>query len=146
MNARLPLTRHLVSAAGFSLALGLGVFAANDARADEAFTISVDAPAAKVGAPTSVKVRIKPGAGRHINKDYPTSVKITAPGGVDLPKASISAKDAGKVEEAEAWIDVAYTAKVAGKKSFTGTVSFAVCTATSCDPRKAPVNFDVDVK
>ena len=81
-----------------------------------------------------------------MNKDYPTSVKLTAPAGVDLAKASFTARESGKIEEQEARIDVAFTATDAGKKSFSGTVKFAVCTATSCDPRSAPVNFVVDVK
>jgi hypothetical protein len=110
-----------------------------------AFNLSIDAPAAKVGAPAQAHLKVTPGPGHHVNKDYPTSLKLTAPAGVELAKPNLSDKD-GKVEEAQAAFDVLYTAKEAGKKTFTGKFSFAVCTAQTCEPHTEKVSFTVDVK
>ena len=128
-----------------ALTFSMSSFAPLLAHADDAYTVSIESPSAKVGAPAVAKVVIKPGAGRHINKEFPTNVKLVVPAGVELPKPTISARDSGRIEEQEASIDVKYTAREAGKKTFTGTVKFAVCTATSCDPRTVPIHFTVDV-
>jgi hypothetical protein len=122
------------------------LFAAAASGEPAPFAIAVDAPAAKVGTAAQAHVKVTAGPGRHVNKDYPTSLKLTAPAGVELPKPTITAKDGAKIEEAQASFDVAFTAKEAGKKTFNGTVSFAVCTATTCDPHKEKVSFTVDVK
>jgi hypothetical protein len=122
------------------------LLAAGSAPAEEqAFHIMIDAPSAKVGAPAQAHFKLTPGPGRHVNKDFPTSLKLTAPAGVDLPKPTLLAKD-GKVEEAQAAFDVAFTAKEAGKKTFTGKLSFAVCTAQTCEPHNEKVSFTVVVQ
>ena len=127
------------------LPLALLCFAAPAALADPSYALTIDAPSAKVGAPAQAHLKVTPGPGHHVNKDYPTSLKLTAPTGVELPKPNLTAKD-GKVEEAQAAFDVAFTAKEAGKKTFTGKLSFAVCTAETCEPHTEKVSFTVDVK
>jgi hypothetical protein len=130
-----------------SVPLGLAAVArANAPTVEEPpFRISIDAPPSQVGSAAQAHVKVTAGPGRHVNKDFPTSLKLTAPTGVDLPKPTITGKDGAKVEEAQALFDVAYTAKEMGKKTFTGVVSFAVCTATACDPHRENVSFTVDV-
>lgn len=111
------------------------------------YTVSAVVPAAKVGAAASAHIEIKPAAGYHVNKDFPTSLKLVAPAGVDLPKAKLAKGDAGvKVEEKEAGFDVPFTVKEAGKKTITGQLSFAVCTETSCVPQKTQVSINVEAK
>jgi hypothetical protein len=39
-----------------------------------------------------------------------------------------------------------FTASTAGDKAFTGKVKFAVCTETSCDPKKEELAFNVKVQ
>ena len=132
-----------------ALALLLGAFSPVAASAGEPFTVSVDpTPGAKVGAPVTARVRVKAAAGYHLNKDFPTSLKLTAPTGVELTKAAFSVKDGGVklVGEGEAQVEVPFTPREVGAKSFSGTFSFAVCTESSCDPRKVPVTFAVQVK
>jgi hypothetical protein len=131
-----------------SLALLLGLLAAPAlAGGPEPFTVVVDAPAARVGASAVARVKVQPAAGYHFNKDFPTSLKLVAPAGVELQHAQLKKTDPGvTVAESGASFEVPFTAKDAGKKSFSGTVSFAVCTATTCDPRRATVAFVVDVK
>ncbi len=111
----------------------------------ENFTVSVEAPPSKAGAAATAKVSVKPAAGFHFNKEFPTSLKLVAPEGVALTKENMTKAD-GKVEEAGASFDVVYTAKAAGKKTINGTLKFAVCTASTCDPRTAKVAINVDVK
>jgi|SRR5579871_6342600 len=109
------------------------------------YSVAVAAPAAKVGAAAKASITLKPATGFHVNKEYPTSLKVVAPDGVELPKAAFNKAD-GKVSETEASFEVPFTAKAAGPKTFTGTLRFAVCTASTCDPKSVPVKFTVEVK
>lgn len=119
----------------------------HNAAAPTGFVLKVDAPAAKVGQKSVAKVKITPGAGFHMNKEYPTSlVFTTVPAGVLVDKMKLTAKDAAKFEEAGAEFDVAYTAAQPGKKVVSGELKFAVCSATTCDPKKSNVSFEIDVK
>jgi hypothetical protein len=137
-----------------SVALGvaLGVAFGTAARAQENATLSsyvlkVEAPPAKKGQKAVAKVKITPAAGYHMNKEYPTSLVFSAvPTGVTVDKPKLTMKDAAKWEEAGGEFDVAYTAAEAGKKTVTGEIKFAVCSATTCDPKKSNVSFEIDVK
>jgi hypothetical protein len=113
---------------------------------DTSFVVKVEAPSAKKAHKGVAKVHIAPGAGYHVNKDYPTSVSVVAPDGVVVDKPKQTAKDAVKLEEAGADFEVAYTPSDTGKKVFSGELKFAVCSAHSCDPKKAPLSFTVEVK
>jgi hypothetical protein len=114
--------------------------------ADPSYTLKLDVPPAKKGQRTVVKVHVMPGAGYHMNKDFPTSLSLTPPQGVTLEKAKLTKADAAKWEEAGGDFDVALTVADAGSKTVTGELKFAVCTATSCDPKKEQVSFTVVVK
>jgi hypothetical protein len=129
-------------AVGFLALFGNCIFSAS-AFADSSFTINVDAPAAQKAHKGVAKIRVVPGAGYHVNRDYPHSVKVVVPAGVTVDKDKLPPT---KVDEAALDFEVAYTANEAGKKTFTGEVKFAVCTANSCDPKKQALNFTVDVK
>ena len=131
-----------------ALAFVSAISASSSAEAGEPFTVKVEPPAAaKVGGAATARVVVKAAAGYHLNKEFPTSLKLTAPVGVDLASAKLTVKDGGvKLSEGEAAADVAFTSREAGAKSFTGTFSFAVCTDNTCVPSKAAVSFVVDVK
>ena len=116
------------------------------ARAGNPFSLTVDAPAARVGAAAQVRVKVAAAAGYHVNKEYPTSLKLTAPAGIEMPKATMTAKDGAKIETQAASFEIGYTAREAGKKVVTGTVSFAVCSETTCDPHREKLSFTIDVK
>src|SRR5690349_14558442 len=105
--------------------LGLAaVLVAAPAAASEPYLLTIDTPAARVGAATGATVKVVVSAGYHINKEYPTSLKLTAPDGVELPKAAFTARDGGvKLDEKQALVEIAYTPKQAGKKTFSGTFS-----------------------
>jgi len=111
------------------------------------YVLKVEAPPAKKGQKAIAKVKITPAAGYHMNKEYPTSLVLNSiPAGVMVDKMKMTAKDAAKWEEAEGEFDVAYTASQPGKKTVTGEIKFAVCSANTCDPKKSNVSFDIDVK
>ena len=72
-----------------------------------------------------------------MNKEYPTSLVLsTVPAGVIVDKMKQTMKDAAKWEEAGGEFDVAYTAAEAGKKTVSGEIKFAVCSANTCDPEE----------
>jgi hypothetical protein len=82
-----------------------------------------------------------------MNKEYPTSLVLTTvPSGVLVDQMKQTMKDAKKWEEAEGEFDVAYTSSETGKKTVSGEIKFAVCSATTCDPKKSNVSFEIDVK
>jgi hypothetical protein len=111
------------------------------------YVLKVEAPPAKKGQKAVAKVKITPAAGYHMNKEYPTSLVLNSvPAGVLVEKMKMTAKDAAKWEETEGVFDVAYTASETGKKTVTGEIKFAVCSANTCDPKKSNVSFDIDVK
>jgi hypothetical protein len=114
--------------------------------ADSSYTLKVEAPPAKKGQKSVAHIHITPGAGFHMNKEFPTSLSLSPPDGVTLDKQKLGIKDAAKWEETEGAFDVAYTAAGPGKKVVTGELKFAVCSANSCDPKKSPVRFEIDVK
>ena len=111
------------------------------------YTLKVEAPPAKKGQKAVAKVKITPGAGYHMNKEYPTSLVLSSvPAGVMVDKMKQTMKDAAKWEEAGGEFDIAYTAAEPGKKTVSGEIKFAVCSANTCDPKKSTVSFDIDVK
>ncbi|HEY2745990.1 MAG TPA: hypothetical protein VGL86_15245 [Polyangia bacterium] len=119
----------------------------NPPPAGAAYVLKVDAPPAKKGQKAVAKVHITPAAGYHMNKEYPTSLVLSAvPSGVTVDKMKWTMKDAAKWEETEGEFDIAYTAAEAGKKTMAGEIKFAVCSATTCDPKKSSVSFEIDVK
>lgn len=119
----------------------------NPPPADAAYVLKVEAVPAKKGQKSVAKVKITPGAGYHMNKEYPTSLVLsTVPAGVTVDKMKQTMKDAAKWEETGGEFDIAYTAAETGKKTVSGEIKFAVCSANTCDPKKSSISFDIDVK
>ena len=117
------------------------------AFADASFTVTTDAPPVKAGQKGTAKVDVTPGAGFHLNKDYPTSLVLKElPEGVTIDRLKQSAKDAAKLGEREAEFQVPFTASTPGKKRVSGELKFAVCSATSCDPKKETITLTIDVR
>jgi hypothetical protein len=115
------------------------------ALADPAYNLKIETPAAKKAQKGVAKIHILPGAGFHMNKDYPTNLSVVAPAGATVEKPKQTGKDAVKLVEEGADFDVAYTCTQGGKQVFTGELKFAVCSASSCDPKKEKLTFTVDV-
>ena len=110
------------------------------ALADDSYKISVDAPPSKKAIKSTVKIHLAPGTGYHVNKDFPTRLNVASDKSVTVDKPTQQLAESG------ADFEVAYTSADAGKKTFSGELRFAVCSATSCDPKKEKVSFTVEVK
>src|SRR4051794_24803706 len=112
---RIVFLSFLVTAAASSVAWG-----------DGSYNIKIEAPAGQKAHKGVAKIHITPGAGFHVNKEYPATAKVVAPQGVTLDKDKVPPS---KVEETAMDFEVAYTPSEAGKKTFTGELKFAVCSA-----------------
>lgn len=115
------------------------------AVAGKPYSLTIAKIAAQKGQAVTARVVIKPAAGYHMNKDFPTTLKLTPPADVKLDKATLGKEDA-RLTEQEAAFEVRLTAAAAGAKQIPGELRFAVCTDTTCDPQKTAVVLDVEVK
>ena len=114
--------------------------------AGKPFSVTIEANAAKVGTPSTATVTFKAAKGYHLNKDFPTSLKLNPATGITLPKANLHRADAKALTEQQGSFQVALTASSAGPTTINGTLRFAVCTETTCEPQSTPVTIPVDVK
>ncbi len=113
----------------------------------QGFIVEVVAPAdAPIGATAVARVVLRPTAGYKVNKEFPLALSITAPAGVALDKAKLTAADAAKFADDGASFDVAFTAKDGGDKKFEATFKFAVCTTETCDPKTEKLAWTVVTK
>jgi hypothetical protein len=103
-----------------------------------------DAAAGKAG---KVRLTLTPKTGWHLNRDFPTRLSVEPPEGVKVAKPKLGKADAVKFSEktgAEWAVD--FTAATRGDKQFGGMFRFAVCTESTCDPKKENLAFVVNVK
>jgi glucose/arabinose dehydrogenase len=114
----------------------------------QGFVVEVKTPASPPapGSEGAAQVVLNATGPYHLNKDFPTVLEVTAPDGVTLGKVKMTAADASKFEEKVATWDVKFTAKDAGDKKFGAKFRFAVCTETTCDPKKEALAWTVPVK
>lgn len=140
----------VVSAAGLLGLYGLlgcvGGSAGVAQAADSSFSVKLEVPPAQKGQRAVVRVKVVPGAGYHMNKEFPSALVLTAPAGVTIERPRQAAGDARRFEEAGADFDVALTSAQAGKQVVVGDLKFAVCSSTSCDPKREKVSFTLEVK
>lgn len=111
---------------------------------DSSFNLSVVAPtSAKAGTECVAHVVVTPGSGYHVNQEFPTKLVITPPDGVKVAKAEQHKEDAAAFGANKLQFDVAMTPDKPGTYKVAGTLKFAVCTESSCDPKKREIAFDV---
>jgi hypothetical protein len=137
-------TRLAVSLAFASLA---SLLWAGSAFADGAkpYTVTISKVAARVNERATARIVIVPAKGYHINKDFPTSLKLTALPGVTVEKLELGKADA-RLSEQEGSFEVGLTASQAGLKNIAGNLKFAVCSESSCDPQREAVTIAVEAK
>jgi hypothetical protein len=97
------------------------------------------------GAQATVMVEILPKEGWKLNKEFPTKLTVTEPAGVKVAKKEQTVADAVAFADKSGKWSVEFQADSAGAKAFTGQVKFAVCTETSCDPKKEQLAWNVAV-
>lgn len=125
---------------------------AGPARADDGvvqgdgFVVAVTAAPAVAGSLVAVTVVLTPSAGYKVNDEYPLSLQIQGPADVAVPKARLLRADATSVRHDRAVFTVPVTPKVAGDKALSFTFKFALCTTTTCEPRKQALGFTLRVR
>ena len=127
-----------------------GLAAAASARAEEvkdpSYAVKVDVPPAKAGQKAVVKLHVKPGAGYHMNKDFPVGVTFNPTAGVTAEKPHLGKADAARFEDTGADFELGLVATAPGKQVVTADMKFAVCSATACEPKREKVSFTLEVK
>ncbi|HWM88807.1 MAG TPA: hypothetical protein VNO33_23310 [Kofleriaceae bacterium] len=110
------------------------------------YKVTLAAPA-KVGkgAQATAMLEILPKEGWKLNKEFPTKLTVVEPAGVKVSKKEQTVADAVAFADKSGKWSVDFQADSAGAKSFTGVVKFAVCTETSCDPKKEQLAWSVAV-
>jgi len=130
----------------FALAALLVTFAGTAFAGDNQTTLKYEGLSAKAGTKTVATITVEPKSGRKLNMEYPTKVKLTAPEGVKIEKAALAKGDAKKFEEKGAKFEVEYTVAAPGKKTITGELKIATCTADDCAPEVAAITIEVEAK
>lgn len=116
------------------------------AGADTSFTLTIEPFAGAAGAAAAGSIKIVPGKGFHVNQDFPVKLTLEAPAGVTLAKAVQEKPDATKFDDDNVIFSVKATAAAAGTYNIKGKFKFAVCTASTCDPKSVPVDIAFAVK
>lgn len=106
---------------------------------DDSFLVETAEVAGVAGGENVARVVVRPGKGFHINKDYPTKLTLELPERVSSPKAVLEPADAEAFTDNQLVFAVKLTA--AGKGAFTipATLKFAVCTDSTCNPKKRSI-------
>ncbi len=107
---------------------------------DSSFQLTAEQAApTTAGGEAVARLVILPGAGYKMNKEFPTKLTLEPPAGVTLAKLVFEPADAERFSEKELAFAVRMTAPAAGEYTIPGTLKFAVCTDTTCDPKKQKV-------
>jgi hypothetical protein len=115
----------------------------------DSYTITLAAPSTMTpGGDGLATLEVTPKQGWHLNKEFPTKLTVAVgnPGGATVQKPEQSLKDAMAWDEQRGAFQVGFQVKSSGEQTFTGNLKFAVCTASSCDPKKQQVVWAVAVK
>jgi hypothetical protein len=119
----------------------------NPAAKDTSFQVALQVPAeATAGAVTVANVRVTPGAGYKVNQEYPTKLTLEATAGVATAKTVMLKADAAAFDDHQLAFDVKLTPAQAGTYTVRGTLSFAVCTTATCDPKTEKIAINLVAK
>lgn len=113
--------------------------------------LAIESPAdAKAGAEAIAKITVTPGAGYHVNTEFPTKLTLTSPEGVTLAKAQFIAGghdkakgDADALDEKQLAFAVKLTPAASGSYTINGDFKFAVCDASQCLPKRETIAIAV---
>lgn len=110
---------------------------------DGEFLVEATPAAGAAGAETVARVVVRPGKGFHMNKDYPTKLTLEVPAGVTTSKAVLLPADAETFDDNQLAFAVKLTPAAAGDYTVPATLKFAVCTESTCNPKKTAVALAV---
>jgi hypothetical protein len=103
-------------------------------------------PQPAVGLEQTFSVHVMPGKGYHMNKDYPTKLTLELPAGVSSPKPILVAEDAEKFTESSLTFGVKLAAAAKGSYTVPATLKFAVCTDSTCNPKKQAISLPLQAQ
>ncbi len=106
-------------------------------------TLTIGKGEAAVGAEATIPITVKPAAGYHVSKNYPTKLTLDAPPGVKLAKSELAKADAATFNEKSLQFAVKATPEKAGTYEIKGWFKFGVCDPSSCHPKKQPIAIQV---
>lgn len=113
---------------------------------DDSYTLKIKYPnEVKNGAKGTVTVTVIPADGWKMNKDFPTKLTVAAPDGVDVSKLKQKVPDAVEFRDGKAVFAVEFTPSSSGSKAFSAKFKFAVCTPSTCDPKKTEMAWNTSV-
>jgi hypothetical protein len=116
--------------------------------------LAIQLPAdAKVGAESIARITVTPGAGYHVNTEYPVKLTLAPPQGVTLAKSQFVAGghdkakgDADALDDNQLAIAVKLTPTASGGYTINGDFKFAVCDADQCLAKKEAISIAVAAK
>jgi hypothetical protein len=115
----------------------------------------IDAPEAKAGGESTVKVTITAGDAYKVNTEFPTKLTLENTQGVTIAKAELKAGghdkakgDADVFDEHSLVFAVKVTPSAAGNYTLNGTFKFAVCdkAGSTCLAKKEPIAIQLAAK
>ncbi|MSP73730.1 MAG: hypothetical protein EXR76_16475 [Myxococcales bacterium] len=110
------------------------------------YTVRIVPGDAAVAKPATSLIEVTPGPGFHMNKDFPTRLRLTAAPGVTLGKNELLKEDA-ELSDEQLRFSVAFTATTAGQTTLSALGDFSICNDTTCKLiRDEKLAWDVDVK
>ncbi len=110
------------------------------------YTVRIVPGDAAVGKPATSLVEVTPGPGFHMNKDFPTKLRLTPAPGVTLGKNELLKEDA-ELSDEQLRFSVAFTSTTAGQTTLSALCDFSICNDTTCKLiRDEKLAWDVDVK
>ena len=95
---------------------------------------------------TSATIELVPKGSYHLNKEFPTKLTAAAPADVKLKKDTQTIADAVTYNEKLGKWSFEFKTSAAGDKAFTCKFKFAVCTDTTCEPKKEDLAWNVSVQ
>jgi len=100
----------------------------------------------RVGEVGQFAVTLTPRGVWHVNQEFPTTVEVTPPAAIVVPKPALEREDAAELTEQRARFDVSFTPAAAGQHRVTAEVSFAVCTEENCIPDQRTLAVSLPVE
>jgi hypothetical protein len=117
-------------------------------------TLAIASPSdAKAGTESTATITVKPGAGYHVNTEYPIKLTLTATDGVAIAKTELAAGghdkskgDADAFDEQNLTFSVKLTPAKTGSYTVNGSFKFAVCDKDQCLPKREQIAIVVAAK
>src|SRR5262249_11056050 len=116
--------------------------------------LAIDPPGeAKAGNEAVARITVTPGAGYHVNTEYPIKLTLTPPSGVTLAKDKFTAGghdkargDADALDEKQLAFAVKLTPAASGNYTINGNFKFAVCDRDQCLAKQETIAIAVAAK